>query len=130
MVSQTDDEKRRFKVQQNYTESVWVRYEQSVSDAISRHHYMKASNLMKEALQTASALKSSESGLLKSADALADLHVQLGDFQSAASLYRLSLEVKKNAYGSSHPMVEETMQAFLRVLSEAGSISPMTNEQS
>jgi hypothetical protein len=117
-------------VLQNSTDSVWVRYEQSVSEAMSRHHYMKASALMKEALQTASALKSSDAGLLKSADELADLHVQLGDFQNAASIYRLSLEVKKNAYGAAHPDVEETMQAFLRVLSQAGSISPKTNGRS
>ncbi len=111
-------------MQKNQTEFLWNDYEQSFSDAIDRHHYLKASSIMKEALQSASAMKRSDAGLLKRADALADLHVQHGDFQNAASLYRLSLEVKKNVYGSAHPDVEETMQAFLKVLSQAGSISP------
>lgn len=102
---------------------IWDRYQRSVYEAMNSHHYLKASNIIKEALHAAGTLKNAEAGMLRSADELADLHILNGDFQSAAALYRLSLTVQKNTYGSAHPDVERTQQALLRVLSQAGGIT-------
>ncbi len=108
----------------NKADLIWLRYETAVCEALDRHHYLKASTIIKEALEDARKTSAPEPKLLNSADALASLHIEQGDFQSAAALYRLSLEVKKNTFGPTHPDVEQTMKAFKQVLAEAGGLIP------
>jgi hypothetical protein len=108
----------------NPADAIWRSYEQSVTEALAQRSYTKASSLVKEALSKACAYKSVDHSLLNQADQLADFHLKQGDFQTAASILRLTVELKKDAFGDGHPDVERSMQAFLQALGDAGNLSP------
>lgn len=108
----------------NQSDAIWRTYEHSVTEALAQRSYSRASSLVKEALSKACAYKSVDHSLLNQADELADFHLKQGDFQTAASILRLTVELKRDAFGAGHPDVERSMQAFVQALNDAGYLSP------
>ena len=110
----------------NTAELMWQKYENLVAEAFDQRHYSKASSLMKEALTKACMYGTAIPDLLARADELADFHLRQGDFQNAASIYRLSAELRTDALGDEHPEAERARQLFLQALNDAGSMTPIT----
>ncbi len=104
--------------------TIWAIYKKSVAEAIARRHYARASSMLKDALSDAKVAAEISPELLTSADEMATLHLRNGDFNNSASIYRVMLDAQQKALGAEHPQTERTLQSLLRVLGEAGSISP------
>lgn len=103
---------------------MWDYYDRMASEALSRHHYAKASRIVKDALYHAWREKTLQPKLLRHADELARVYRECGDYDNAASLYRLIIESQRLALGDRHPDVESASRELVAALMESGYMNP------
>jgi hypothetical protein len=103
---------------------LWDSYDRAASEALNEHRYTKASRIVKDALTKANQLRTPQPNMLQHADELATVYRDAGDYNNAASLYRMIIEVQKTTLGPEHPDVESSSNKLIAALKASGCISP------
>lgn len=103
---------------------VWRYYNQACAEAFNERRYIKAMQILKQALHEVDEIGELESPILSRADALAEIYVKQGQYKDAAALYRILLECKRKVLGASHPDVKVSAAKLASVLCETGGLTP------
>lgn len=103
---------------------VWRHYNQACAEAFDERRYIKALQIIKQALHEVDEIGELESSILSRADALAEIYLQQGQYRDAAALYRILLECKRRVLGAGHPDVKVSAAKLASVLCETGGLTP------
>jgi hypothetical protein len=103
---------------------LWDFYDRATSEALNEHRYTKASRIVKDALHRARQMNELQPTLVRRADTLAKIYCETGDHTSAASLYRLIVDLQRSTLGPEHPDVQVSSRHFLAALMDSGCITP------
>ncbi len=101
----------------------WKDCEKDYAEAVNSHRYGRASSILRQALLNKLSAQSVDLSLIAEADRLAELSCEQGEYITAASLYRLALELRSNVLGPDHPDVKATERNLVDVLRESGGLS-------
>ena len=105
-------------------DSVWDSYKQATDEALNEHRYAKASRIVKDGLEKATQLRRMQPDLVQRADVLARIYKDSGDYTSAASLYRMIVELQRSTLGPEHPDVQVAAKDLVSTLTESGCLNP------
>jgi hypothetical protein len=94
------------------------------NEAVANGHYDKASRILRQAVAESEIDGTLDPVLLPSIDVLAEKYFHSGQYASAASLYRMVLEVRTKLLGIDHPEVREARRKLAQSLWQTGGLSP------
>lgn len=103
---------------------LWDYYDRAAQEALNEHRYTKASRIVKDALHKARQAGELKPTLVQHADELAKLYKESGDYTSAASLYRLIVDLQSATLGPEHPSVQTASKDLISALMESGCLTP------
>jgi len=103
---------------------LWDYYDKAAAEALNEHRYNKASRIVKDALHRARQMNELQPTLVRRADKLAKFYSQSGDYTSAASLYRLIVELQRSTLGPEHPDFQHSSKELLAALMDSGCVTP------
>ncbi len=104
----------------------WESFEKSIDEAVAHRRYLRAANIVKEALYDVGQKRELPQPLIVSADKVAHIQQSRGDFTNAAAIYRLILQAQQKHLSPQHPDIQRTTKQLQQVLGEAGGLSPGT----